>query len=161
MTGAFRVSPNFTIGELAVSRTHPQLVEPVPDQFGDRAVRLITQVLQPVRDEDGRTTINSGYRSELLNRALGGSSTSQHLRAEAADIVTTNVLQTFEGLMTGRIKVSPAHLGQAIYYPAQGFLHLALPSARYPRPSFHLHWPQRGHEYLQLRDVAQLRTLLR
>lgn len=30
--------------------------------------------------------VNSGYRSPILNKAVGGKPTSQHLRGEAADI---------------------------------------------------------------------------
>jgi zinc D-Ala-D-Ala carboxypeptidase len=33
-----------------------------------------------------RLQVNSGYRSEALNRAVGGVSTSQHTRGEAVDI---------------------------------------------------------------------------
>ena len=48
---------------------------------------LVTNVLQPVRDKLGfPMTITSGYRSPALNRLVGGESTSQHLKGEAADI---------------------------------------------------------------------------
>lgn len=48
---------------------------------------LIDHVLDPVRAKWGRPiTVNSGYRSAEVNRAVKGAATSQHLRGEAADI---------------------------------------------------------------------------
>ncbi len=48
---------------------------------------LVTNVLQPLRDAVGESLhINSGYRCERLNRAVGGVSTSQHTKGEAADV---------------------------------------------------------------------------
>ncbi len=48
---------------------------------------LIEQLLDPIRTAWGApVTVNSGYRCPALNTAVGGVSTSQHLRGEAADI---------------------------------------------------------------------------
>ena len=48
---------------------------------------MIEQLLDPIRAAwGGPISINSGYRSPALNKAVGGVSTSQHLRGEAADI---------------------------------------------------------------------------
>jgi uncharacterized protein YcbK (DUF882 family) len=154
-----RLTQNFRLAEFAVSRTRPDLAEPVPDELGLNVVRLAVHLLQPIRDTDGSVTINSGYRSPRLNESLGGSSTSQHLLAEAVDIVTGDVRRTFEGLMTGRVKVAEGHIGQVILYPHRGFVHIALPSQRFPRPTFCLHWPVRGHHYRVLADAAHLRRL--
>ena len=45
------------------------------------------QVLEPARKQfDRPVIINSGYRAEAGNRAIGGKATSQHCKAEAADI---------------------------------------------------------------------------
>lgn len=52
-----------------------------------RLTQLIEQLLDPIRAVwGGPITINSGYRCPKLNAAVGGVSTSQHLRGEAADI---------------------------------------------------------------------------
>lgn len=52
-----------------------------------RLTQLIEQLLDPIRAAwGGPITINSGYRCPKLNAAVGGVSTSQHLRGEAADI---------------------------------------------------------------------------
>lgn len=60
-----------------------------------RARALCEHVLEPLRAIVGPLRVNSGFRSPATNRAVGGSKTSQHLRAEAADIET----------------VKPAHAG--------------------------------------------------
>ncbi|MEM3062265.1 MAG: D-Ala-D-Ala carboxypeptidase family metallohydrolase [Nitrososphaerota archaeon] len=52
---------------------------------------LCINVLDPLFEKyKGAFTITSGYRSPELNRAVGGSPTSQHVRGEAADIVFHN-----------------------------------------------------------------------
>jgi hypothetical protein len=48
-------------------------------------VNLCNFILQPVREEFGVIRINSGYRSPALNKAVGGSKTSQHCNGQAAD----------------------------------------------------------------------------
>lgn len=48
---------------------------------------LIEKLLDPIREAwGGPITVNSGYRCQKLNTAVGGVATSQHLRGEAADI---------------------------------------------------------------------------
>tara|TARA_R100001198_G_C5094185_1_gene129496 strand:- start:245 stop:610 length:366 start_codon:yes stop_codon:yes gene_type:complete len=48
--------------------------------------RLITNLIQPMRDALGPIRVTSGYRSKELNRAIGGSNRSQHSKAQAVDI---------------------------------------------------------------------------
>lgn len=53
---------------------------------------LMDYCLDPIRELWGKPIgVNSGFRSRELNRAVGGSSASQHLRGEAADITTGSV----------------------------------------------------------------------
>ncbi len=48
---------------------------------------LADHVLDPLREAFGKpVTVNSGYRSTLLNKIVGGAANSQHTRGEAADI---------------------------------------------------------------------------
>jgi zinc D-Ala-D-Ala carboxypeptidase len=58
---------------------------PTEEHMGN-ATALFRNVVQKVRDQFGVTVINSGYRGEALNKAVGGSSTSQHCKGEAVDI---------------------------------------------------------------------------
>lgn len=53
----------------------------------DSILSLTENVLQPLRDAWGKPLkVNSGYRCKALNAAVGGVSTSQHVKGEAADI---------------------------------------------------------------------------
>jgi hypothetical protein len=63
----------------------------IPNKMNDvqiaSATLLCTKVFEPLRLYLNRAiTISSGYRSPALNRAVGGSATSQHKKAEAMDI---------------------------------------------------------------------------
>ena len=50
-------------------------------------IDLVNNVLDPLREAIGAPiTVNSGYRSPILNMKVGGASTSQHTKGEAADI---------------------------------------------------------------------------
>ena len=59
--------------------------------------------------------IMSGYRSEELNRLVGGAPSSQHMKGEAVDIYTV------EDLVASRL-----NFDQAILYRTKGFIHLSL-----------------------------------
>ena len=54
-------------------------------------VNLCNFILQPIRDEFGIIRINSGYRSPALNKAVGGSKTSQHCNGQAADFESSKI----------------------------------------------------------------------
>ena len=55
----------------------------------DNLDRLVTNVLDKLRDGWGRPIIvTSGYRCKELNTAVGGARNSQHLKGQAADIVS-------------------------------------------------------------------------
>lgn len=52
--------------------------------------RLIVEVLDPLREAYGKPIrVTSGFRSPELNKAVGGSRTSDHMTGCAADIVGT------------------------------------------------------------------------
>ena len=80
---------NFTLSELIKSQTALRLdIDNNPsDQVLGNLTDLCVNVLQPVRDyyKTG-VTINSGYRSPELNKAIGGVPTSDHCMGYAADI---------------------------------------------------------------------------
>lgn len=130
-----KLSANFALEEFAHSDSHPELVQPVPVEYWDNVNKLCETVLQPIRDLWGKPMkVLSGYRSPELNDAVGGSPTSQHRRAEAADISTEDVRGLYSLLLTEDPKFPS---GQIIFYPApRDFIHIALPSEKYPRPTF-------------------------
>ena len=83
-----RLSQNFTIQEYIKSQTAlRQGIDNTPtEEHMGNATALFRNVVQKVRDQFGVTVINSGYRGEALNKAVGGSSRSQHCKGEAVDI---------------------------------------------------------------------------
>lgn len=81
----------FTIHELTKSATaKAKRIDNTPNEEARaNLVLLVERVLDPLRSVWGRPiVVNSGYRSEKLNNAVGGVSTSHHCRGMAADITT-------------------------------------------------------------------------
>lgn len=81
----------FTIEELVHSEVaEARGIENAPEKdVVERLTQLVEKLLDPVREMWGEAIrVNSGYRNERLNAAVGGTRKSQHLRGEAADITT-------------------------------------------------------------------------
>lgn len=79
----------FTIEELCASETARSrgIANRPTEAVRERLVQLIENLLDPLRAAWGAPiAVNSGYRCPQLNAAVGGVSTSQHLKGEAADI---------------------------------------------------------------------------
>ena len=79
----------FTIAELTRSDTARRLgIDNKPPASAVKALTvLVDEVLDPLREAwGGPIRVNSGYRCPELNKAVGGSPSSQHQRGEAADI---------------------------------------------------------------------------
>lgn len=143
-----QASPHFSFKEFAASATHPELVVQVPVALRPKIVRLARDILEPIRAEVKRPLrILSGYRSKELNRAVGGSVTSQHARAEAADFTATDIEGVWRAVLRMVSDGRLAAAGQLIYYPDRRFIHVALPSGRYPRATTCVHWPEQGLRY--------------
>ena len=87
MAETIRLSKNFALSEMVKSATAERLgVDNSPSDIHlVNLTHLAIHILQPVRDEFGVITINSGYRSPALNAKVGGSKTSQHCNGQAAD----------------------------------------------------------------------------
>ena len=84
-----QLSPNFTLAELTKSQTAARLgIRNAPSPASIEAMRRIClDLLEPLRARiGGPIVVTSGYRSAALNRAIGGSATSQHSKGEAVDI---------------------------------------------------------------------------
>ena len=84
-----KLSENFSLKEMTKSQT--ALRRGIENEPGEEEQanlqQLCEQVLQKVRDHFGKpVTVNSGYRSPELNKAIGGSTTSDHCKGMAADI---------------------------------------------------------------------------
>ena len=77
-----RLSNNFTLSEIIKSNTAARLnIKNAPNKEHLKNMQvLIRDLIQPMRDALGPIRISSGYRSPSLNRAIGGSSKSQHCK---------------------------------------------------------------------------------
>lgn len=109
------LTKNFTIDELIASTTADRLGidnTPTSSDIYYQLAQLATNVLQPLRDLWGKPiVVNSGYRCDALNDAVGGSTHSQHLFGMAADITTGSVdgnRKLFELLMKSSIPFDQA-----------------------------------------------------
>ena len=83
----------FTIKELTKSSTaEAKGIDNTPTQEVERNLTaLVDNVLDPLRAIYGKPiTVNSGYRCPELNKAVGGSATSDHVKGFAADITCSN-----------------------------------------------------------------------
>lgn len=79
----------FTINELCKSSeaTKKGIVNVPSAEERANLEALIANVLDPLREAWGKPIIvNSGFRCERLNKAVGGAAGSQHKTGEAADI---------------------------------------------------------------------------
>ena len=79
----------FTLKELTRSATAQRLgIYNTPPASAVKALNeLVDNVLDPLREAwGGPIRVNSGDRCPALNKAVGGTPGSQHLRGEAADI---------------------------------------------------------------------------
>lgn len=86
-----KLSKNFWLSEFLTSQTATRKgIENTPDESQGNSLKLLCEnILQPLRDwYKHPIRINSGFRSTELNKAIGGSKTSQHCKGQAADIDT-------------------------------------------------------------------------
>ena len=89
-----RISPHFMLDEFTQSETaEEKKIKNIPsvNQIKN-IVALCKYVLEPVRKHFQKPIfITSGYRSKELNKAIGGSRYSQHMKGEAADFVVKDI----------------------------------------------------------------------
>lgn len=85
---ATRLTDHFNLEELIVSPTAKRLGipnTPTPEHIANMKY-VCEKILEPVREHFGKpVTINSSYRAPLVNKAVGGSKTSQHVNGQAVD----------------------------------------------------------------------------
>lgn len=89
-----KLSQHFTISEMTKSQTaERKRIDNVPNLEEVESLKsLCVNVLEKIRSHFGKpVTINSGFRCIKLNKAIGGSKTSQHVKGEAADIEISGV----------------------------------------------------------------------
>jgi hypothetical protein len=84
-----QLSKNLALAEVTRSETAKRRGisnMPTPEHI-ENFKKLAENIFQPIRDHFGAPIhLSSGYRSAALNKAVGGSSSSQHCKGEAIDI---------------------------------------------------------------------------
>lgn len=123
---------NFSYDELIASATAKRLGldnRPTPEEK-EKLRQLAEDILQPIRDAwNSPIVVTSGYRSEAVNKAVGGVSNSQHRLGEAADIKIGGKERNrklfnfiYKMIAKGDIKV-----GQLIDEYSYSWIHISLP----------------------------------
>ena len=87
------LSSGFKLWEFVKSVTADQNgIKNLPNETEVVHLRLLCQkILQPARKALGPLKISSGFRSEELNRLVGGAENSDHRMGYAADVIPYNV----------------------------------------------------------------------
>jgi len=83
-----KLTENLTLLEATKSNTATRLGidNTPPPAIVERMIETAEKIFQPLRDALGPIRVSSFYRSPDLNRAIGGSKTSQHCKGEAIDM---------------------------------------------------------------------------
>lgn len=106
----------FTMDELIASQTAKKRgIKNIPNEEQELNLRaLVGAVLDPLREHYGKPVyVSSGYRSERLNRHVGGVTGSQHCKGEAADIYSKG--GKHENYILGRLIVALDAFDQVIF----------------------------------------------
>lgn len=126
-------SKYFKLSEFEASDTAKakKIDNSIPVKYVPNVQELVTTILDPLRIAWGSGIhINSGYRSPALNKAVGGSQTSAHSYALAADLKPTNgKIAEFKKFAIGWLKNhSEIKWDQVIdeYSGAASWLHIGL-----------------------------------
>ncbi|WGV19447.1 MULTISPECIES: D-Ala-D-Ala carboxypeptidase family metallohydrolase [unclassified Pseudomonas] len=87
------ISPHFTLDEMIVSQFAARDgLDNTPPPEARANLQLLCCALEQVRALfDAPIIVSSGYRSEQVNRVIGGASNSQHIQGLAADFTVIEV----------------------------------------------------------------------
>ena len=119
-----QLSEHFMLEEMCYSRVGVENgVENIPGREAIVALKyLATELLEPLRKLYGKpVVVTSGYRSEEVNRLVGGVPGSQHTRGGAADCYVPDAAE-----LLAVLRQSGLEFDQAILYRKRNFLHLSL-----------------------------------
>lgn len=124
-----RLSPNFTLAELTASAKAVELgIDNTPRPELIPRLVMVAEMLERIRSTiNCPIVVTSGYRCERLNLAVGGSSTSDHPRGHAADIVSPRYGTATELARTLAPLVLVLGIGQLILEGVRGkqWLHVS------------------------------------
>lgn len=117
------LSKNFTLSELTRSSTAQRLgVDNTPGASELQQLQRTAQMLERVRAQLGSkpVLINSGYRNEVVNAAVGGVTSSDHAQGMAADIRVPAYGTPYEVAKALAPHINELGIGQIIYESVGG-----------------------------------------
>lgn len=97
MVDDFRLSEHFRFYEMTRTDVRSLLETNRKEacSFSGDLTKVCLQLLEPIREKvDAPVIVTSGFRGKTLNKAVGGSKYSQHMRGEAADIFVPGLALT-------------------------------------------------------------------
>lgn len=133
------ISEHFKFEELTNSKDHPELIEKnrryfLLEPYFTRLITFAEYMLEAIRfDVDGPLMVNSCARCPQLNKAVGGSETSQHMfdmpGPGAGDIwtPTMSIEELYKTIQT-KTKV---FWHQLRVYPDRHFIHISMPTGKH------------------------------
>lgn len=129
-----QLSPHFSLEELTRSTAARNLsIDNSPNKSELANLRLLAEsVLEPLRQAFGKPiVVNSGFRCEALNKAVGGARSSQHMLGQAADIRTlSNTKEDNKALFETAASLVRSHsisVGQLIDEYGFSWVHISTP----------------------------------
>jgi len=125
------LTPHFTLAEMTASQVALRAgLDNSPDSVAIANLVELCKTLEAVRTlVDRPILVTSGYRCEALNRRIGGSNSSAHIRGLAADILAVNLSPR---QLAQRIRDSDLAFDQLIL-EFDGWVHLGLAEQRQRR----------------------------
>lgn len=129
-TGSMALSKNFVLSEFHCCRGHCPGAS-VPSAAIPALRRLVTHVLQPMRERFGRCTVHSGYRNAQHNAHVGGVANSRHRydvnpATPASDVsFASGNVEAWATEARQRLQTL-GNIGGVGRYPNQGFVHVDL-----------------------------------
>lgn len=156
-----KLTPDFSLAEFRV--TSQKIENNVPHDYIPRLKCLCSAILQPLRDKLGSLEVTSGFRTERVNEMVGGSPSSQHVQAEAADIKARSASPDETWLELLRMGEAGFPIDQAIYYiETTGHIHVSHTTRKKNRNQFmaktkngkYIKWKEYDDARRQMADIS-------
>jgi len=138
---------NFSYDELIASSTAKRLgLDNTPSEEEKEKLRQLAEdILQPIRDAwKSPIIVNSAFRSEQVNKAVGGVKNSQHRLGEAADIkpIKMNEGGKLYRMIQNMVNRGLITVGQCIWEYGNSknpqWVHVSLPTSKHKNEFFRI-----------------------
>lgn len=110
---ATHLSPHFTLEELTTTEQHGLDNTPGPEEIANLAHTAWPMEIVRHTLDDHALHVNSAYRSKAVNKAVGGSGTSDHCNGHAVDFICPEFGSPFD--IANTIAESGLKFDQLIY----------------------------------------------